>query len=214
MEIDNNPANCVYCGNLSHVDKVLENQCRLMTAIIGKNWGVKQEKQYILKKWLEDQSVCNSSVNVQRDRFEKPVVTVPGQHEFITKHVDRDVDWLNFEPKVVISAENSETLEKRCDHSQNLHINDLNLSSEIHCRLKSIMQRSSEVVKDFRNQYGASNISSNLEVSIKVHVCSCLNNLNPVKDEVDQIIEDQNTNEDEESEDLDSFYTASSGNEI
>ena len=34
------------CGH-KHTEKILFDQCRLMTAILGKNWGIKKKKSLV-----------------------------------------------------------------------------------------------------------------------------------------------------------------------
>ena len=43
------PINCLRCGRPGHEDKTLDDQCRLMTAILGHQWG-SQNKAYTKHK--------------------------------------------------------------------------------------------------------------------------------------------------------------------
>ena len=38
------------CGHDSHTEKILADQCRLMTAILGKDWGIKINRSLVNDK--------------------------------------------------------------------------------------------------------------------------------------------------------------------
>ena len=57
-EADSTPNRCSLCGYMSHSDKMLDDQCRLMTAILGQRWGDRVGRS-MTRRWVDKMVVIN-----------------------------------------------------------------------------------------------------------------------------------------------------------
>ena len=48
---------CYRCGKVTHADKVLNDQCRLMTGILGEGWGRLSNKSMDISKFAREPMV-------------------------------------------------------------------------------------------------------------------------------------------------------------
>ena len=96
---------CSLCGKLSHTDKVLADQCRLMTAILGQGWGNRKVGGGIGWTWggrvpMREEKAdferndSSKEVNNSDDDFFTPCSSFEDENKG-SKKVDRKPWWLS-----------------------------------------------------------------------------------------------------------------------